>query len=77
MLFLELLNAQDEEGNTPLHLLVETDRPALIGPLVEHWDVATGILNNLKLGPIHLAVEQNRIECLKVKISFCVYLFYI
>lgn len=63
----ELVNAQDGEGNTPLHVAVECGHAHLITALLDAPAPANPALRNrLHMAPIHLAVELNRVDCLKV-----------
>ncbi len=64
--FLDLIDAQDEDGNTAILLAVDYNFPELIRVLVIEGKAKIDILNNLKMAPVHYAVEQSRAECLKV-----------
>ncbi|XP_053683490.1 transient receptor potential cation channel subfamily A member 1 [Sabethes cyaneus] len=59
------LNAQDIFGNTPLHVAVENDSLDALEFLLR-IPVATNILNEKKLAPVHLATELNKVEDLLV-----------
>lgn len=63
--YLPELNAQDKQGNTPLHVAVKVQQTASIDFLVQHGADST-ILNDDSLAPIHLAVELNAVKSLKV-----------
>ncbi|XP_055535400.1 transient receptor potential cation channel subfamily A member 1 isoform X2 [Wyeomyia smithii] len=59
------LNAQDIFGNTPLHVAVENDSLDALEFLLR-IPVATNILNEKKLAPVHLATELNKVKDLLV-----------
>ncbi|XP_039436937.1 transient receptor potential cation channel subfamily A member 1-like isoform X2 [Culex pipiens pallens] len=59
------LNEQDMFGNTPLHLAVENDSLDALEFLLK-IPVATNILNDKKLAPVHLATELNKVKGLQV-----------
>ncbi|XP_058459841.1 transient receptor potential cation channel subfamily A member 1 isoform X2 [Malaya genurostris] len=59
------LNAQDIFGNTPLHVAVENDSLDALEFLLK-IPVATNVLNEKKLAPVHLATELNKVKGLLV-----------
>ena len=65
LLFISVLDAQDKEGNTPLHLATENNHVQVIQELLGAG-ASSSILNGVGQGPIHVAVVHNRTECLTV-----------
>ena len=61
------LNAQDKAGNTPLHLAVMGSQTKVIDFLLEN-KINSSVLNDKYLAPIHLAVEENAVDALKVRL---------
>lgn len=59
------LDIQDLAGNTPLHKAVEHDALEALECLLTLC-VKTGVLNEKKLAPVHLATEMNRVNALKI-----------
>ncbi|XP_055841989.1 transient receptor potential cation channel subfamily A member 1 isoform X1 [Episyrphus balteatus] len=57
-------DAQDGAGNTPLHAAVENDSFDALDYLLS-IPVNTGLLNEKKQAPVHLATELNKVKALK------------
>uniref|UniRef100_A0A0D9XPR4 PGG domain-containing protein n=1 Tax=Leersia perrieri TaxID=77586 RepID=A0A0D9XPR4_9ORYZ len=53
-----LLNAQDGDGNTPLHLAVLAGELGVVGTLLRKGKVRTGVLNNAGDTPLDLASKS-------------------
>ena len=60
------LNLQDQHGNTPLHLAVCAGHTKCIDYLLNSG-ADSSVLNEELAAPIHLAVELNAIDSLKVR----------
>ncbi|XP_032598623.1 transient receptor potential cation channel subfamily A member 1 isoform X2 [Drosophila grimshawi] len=58
-------NAKDNAGNTPLHIAVDSDAYDALDFLLS-IPVDTGILNEKKQAPVHLATELNKVKSLRV-----------
>ncbi|XP_041448534.1 transient receptor potential cation channel subfamily A member 1 isoform X2 [Drosophila obscura] len=58
-------NAKDNAGNTPLHIAVECDAYEALDYLLS-IPVDTGVLNEKKQAPVHLATELNKVKSLRV-----------
>ena len=59
------INLQDGDGNTPLHVAVESEQKAAIEALIQ-LGADTSVLNDARMAPVHLAVDLGLIEPLRV-----------
>ena len=59
------INLVDQQGNTPLHRAILGEHCNSINLLLNHG-ADSSVLNNDQMAPIHLAVEVNAVQSLKV-----------
>ena len=59
------INLIDQQGNTPLHRAILGEHCDSINLLLNHG-ADSSVLNNDQMAPIHLAVEVNAVQSLKV-----------
>lgn len=62
---MEVIDIQDEKGNTPLHHAVNGGSVECIKLLIEKG-CKTNIFNKAGMAPLHVAVDYNKLKSTKV-----------
>jgi ankyrin repeat protein len=63
---IEILNSQDKNGNTPLHLIINSNHNEEISELfINHDNININIQNKSGSTPLHIAVNKNKIKLVK------------
>jgi ankyrin repeat protein len=66
----ENVNIQNGDGNTPLHLVVNSNNCEIFKELSRNRDLDTSIINNNNVDPLTLAVMTNQLRIMSLLLNF-------
>jgi ankyrin repeat protein len=64
------VNIQNNDGNTPLHLVVNTNNSEIFKELSRNRTLDTSITNNDNIDPLTLAVMTNQLRMMSMLLNF-------
>ena len=65
-----IVNIQNNDGNTPLHIVVNTNNSEIFKELSRNTTLDTSITNNDNIDPLTLAVMTNQLRMMSMLLNF-------